>query len=126
MFTYFLFLLRFTVASSRYQNNYSLKRGKRQRLFEFYLFVLHIGAGHNTDVVGGHFYNDILRRCGVGDMLLQFRQLIVQPEFFGIVGADTTRASDADVLAGRITKTIFAVRHFFKLRNLVGFAKSRT
>ena len=53
-------------------------------------------------------------------MVLQGWDGLVKPELFGIVGTDGTRACDTDVLAGRIAETVFGVRDFSKLSDLVG------
>ena len=59
-------------------------------------------------------------------MVLQGWDGFVQPKLFGVVGADGTRARDADVPAGRIAETIFGVRDFLKLSDLVRRIKRRT
>lgn len=53
-------------------------------------------------------------------MLFQGRKGLVQPKLFGVVGADGTRACDADVFAGRIAETILGIRDFSKLGDFVG------
>ena len=59
-------------------------------------------------------------------MVLQGWDGLVKPELFGIVGADRTRACDTDVLAGRIAETVFGIRDFSKMRDLVGRVRCRT
>ena len=59
-------------------------------------------------------------------MLLQDGDGFVQPKLFVVVGTDSARARDADVFAGRIAETIFGVRDFLELRDLVGRIKRRT
>lgn len=55
------------------------------RLFKFHLLIGKVRVC-DTDVVGGHFDDDIVRSGGGRDVVLEGRDGVVEPELFGIVG----------------------------------------
>jgi hypothetical protein len=59
-------------------------------------------------------------------VFLQVWKGLEQLELFGVVGADHAGACDTNVFAGRIAKTIFGIRDFSKLSDLVGRGACRT